>query len=79
MAPNGSASRSRIHTQKKTLTWDRDMELAAHADFPRATRIEVASQHHVDQGGGSPNENAKKLIHQYLPKNQSARSYRGIT
>jgi IS30 family transposase len=64
-----SASMTRIPAQlRKTLTWDRGKELAAHAEFAldTGTRVFFADPHSPWQR--PTNENTNGLLRQYFPK-----------
>jgi IS30 family transposase len=53
---------------RKTLTWDRGMEMAAHREFAIATDVKVYFCDPQSPWQRGTNENTNRLLRQYFPK-----------
>jgi IS30 family transposase len=60
---------------KRTLTWDRGMEMAEHQKLAAATDIEVYFAAPRSPWQRGTNENTNKLLRQYLPKKANLAAY----
>lgn len=63
------------HSMKKTLTWDRGMELARHAEFTKRTNIPVYFCDPQAPWQRGTNENTNSLIRQYYRKKTCLAQY----
>jgi IS30 family transposase len=60
---------------RKSLTWDRGLEMAHHKDFSIATDVAVYFCDPRSPWQRGSNENTNRLLRQYLPKQSDLREY----
>ncbi len=60
---------------RKSLTWDRGLEMAHHRDFSIATHVDVSFCDPQSPWQRGTNENTNRLLRQYLPKKSDLRQH----
>jgi IS30 family transposase len=60
---------------RKSLSWERDMELANHRDFTIATDVKVSCCDPRSPWRRGTNENTNRLLRQYLPHGTQLHQY----
>jgi IS30 family transposase len=60
---------------RKSLTWDRGLEMAAHKEFSIATDVKVYFCDPQSPWQRGTNENTNRLLRQYFPKGTNLSAY----